>query len=169
MTGEKAIPPINGFEKDLMDEIRASGRLMEVKSGEAIMDVGQYVKFVPILISGNIKVLRPDENGNEILLYYVGEKETCAMSLTCCMAQQQSRIKAVAEEDTTLVVIPIQKIEEWMVKYPSWKSYVMHTYSARFDELLKTIDSIAFHKVDEMRCRPLWNMSRVDPGLSDFR
>lgn len=139
----------NIFEKELLEELSETGKLMNVKAGEIIIDTGQYIKFIPLLLSGNIKIMREDDKEGEILLYYVGSNETCAMSLTCCLAHQKSRIKAVAEEDTSMIVIPVGKMEEWMSKYNSWKNFVMQTYSARFDELLKTIDSIAFHKVDE--------------------
>lgn len=156
----------NTFEKSLLDELLETGKLMEVKAGEIIIDNGQYIKFIPILISGNIKIIRQDDVEGEILLYYVGSNETCAMSLTCCMAHQKSRIRAVAEDDTKMITIPIAKTEEWMIKYPSWKNFVMQTYSARFDELLKTIDSIAFHKVDErlikyLRDKALVNNSNI--------
>lgn len=139
----------NTFEKPLLEELDAIGRLVSVKAGTVIMDTGQYIKFIPILLSGNIKIIRQDDDGGEILLYYVGSNETCAMSLTCCMAHQKSRIRAVAEEDTVMITVPVDKMEEWTVKYASWKNFVMYTYNARFDELLKTIDSIAFQKVDE--------------------
>lgn len=139
----------NVFEKTLLEEIVEIGKLVHVKAGEVIMDTGQYIKFIPILLEGTIKIIRSDNEGGEILLYYVGSNETCAMSLTCCLAHQKSRIRAVAEEDTTMITLPVAKMEEWMVQYPSWKNFVMQTYSARFDELLKTIDGIAFHKVDE--------------------
>ena len=137
------------FEKELLEELGSIGKIVHLAAGETIIDTGQYIKSIPILLSGNIKIIRQDDEGGEILLYYVGSNETCAMSLTCCMAHQKSRIKAVAEEATSMITIPISKMEEWMIKYPSWKNFVMQTYSARFDELLKTIDSIAFHKVDE--------------------
>lgn len=139
----------NVFEKTLLEEIVEIGKIVDVKAGDIIMDTGQYIKFIPILLKGNIKIIRSDNEGGEILLYYVGSHETCAMSLTCCLAHQKSRIRAVAEEDTTMITLPVAKMEEWMVQYPSWKNFVMQTYSARFDELLKTIDGIAFHKVDE--------------------
>lgn len=139
----------NTFEKPLLEELDAIGRLVSVKAGTVIMDTGQYIKFIPILLSGNIKIIRQDDDGGEILLYYVGSNETCAMSLTCCMAHQKSSIRAVAEEDTVMITVPVDKMEEWTVKYASWKNFVMYTYNARFDELLRTIDSIAFQKVDE--------------------
>lgn len=90
-----------------------------------------------------------DDDGRELLLYYVNPNESCAMTFTCCMQQHPSEIKAVAEEDVELLAIPISVMDEWMVKYPTWKSFVMETFRNRFNELLKTIDHIAFHKLDE--------------------
>ncbi|MBK7389805.1 MAG: Crp/Fnr family transcriptional regulator [Bacteroidetes bacterium] len=139
----------NIFEKELLDELQAIGKPVNVKAGDVIMDTGQYIKFIPLLLSGSIKIIRQDDTDGEILLYYVGSNETCAMSLTCCMAHQKSRIRAIAEEDTEMITVPVEKMDEWMIKYESWKNFVMQTYNARFDELLRTIDSIAFQKVDE--------------------
>lgn len=139
----------NIFEKELLAELQAIGKPVNVKAGDIIMDTGQYIKSIPLLLSGSIKIIRQDDTDGEILLYYVGSNETCAMSLTCCMAHQKSRIRAIAEEDTEMITVPVEKMDEWMIKYESWKNFVMQTYNARFDELLRTIDSIAFQKVDE--------------------
>ena len=137
------------FEKELLDEIEIKGVPVSVKAGATIMDVGQTVRTMPIILSGSIKVSRTDEDGREILLYYVNPNESCAMTFTCCMQQHASEIKAVAEEDVEMLAIPVGIMDEWMAKYPSWKSFVMRTVQNRFHELLKTIDQIAFQKLDE--------------------
>lgn len=113
------------------------------------MEPGQTVRNIPILLSGSLKVTRPNEEGHELLLYYVNTNESCAMTFTCCMQQYPSEIKATAEEDSELLAIPIGIMDEWLVKYPTWKSFVMRTMRNRFNELLKTIDQIAFQKLDE--------------------
>lgn len=137
------------FEKELLDEIEKKGVRVSVKAGGTIMDIGQTVRTMPIILSGSIKVSRTDEDGREILLYYVNPNESCAMTFTCCMQQHASEIKAVAEEDVEMLAIPVGSMDEWMAKYPSWKSFVMRTVQNRFHELLKTIDQIAFQKLDE--------------------
>jgi CRP/FNR family transcriptional regulator len=137
------------FEKELLDEIEKKGVPVSVKAGDTIMDIGQTVRTMPIILSGSIKVSRTDEDGREILLYYVNPNESCAMTFTCCMQQHASEIKAVAEEDVEMLAIPVGSMDEWMAKYPSWKSFVMRTVQNRFHELLKTIDQIAFQKLDE--------------------
>jgi len=104
---------------------------------------------MPIVLSGSVKVSRIDDDGKELLLYYVNPNESCAMTFTCCMQQYPSEIKAVAEEDVTMLTIPITFMDEWLVKYPTWKSFVMRTIRNRFHEMLNVIDQIAFQKLDE--------------------
>ncbi len=136
-------------EKGLQEEIAEVGLLRSYPAGEVIMDIGQYIKSVPLVLKGTIKVTREDEEGNEIFLYYLGPGETCSMSFTCCMMNKQSEIRTVAEEDTLLIAIPIKYMDQWMSKYQSWKNFVMTTYDYRMMELVRTIDNIAFRKMDE--------------------
>ena len=137
------------FEPSLIKELLDISSFVEVKSGDIILDIGETVRQIPIVIKGSVKVSRIDEEGKELLLYYVNPKESCAMTFTCCMQQFPSEIKAVAEEDVEMLMIPIKVMDEWLVKYPSWKAFVMKTIHLRFNELLKTIDQIAFQKLDE--------------------
>ncbi len=137
------------FEPELIKELILKSKLISAKAGDIILDIGETVRQIPIIIKGSIKVSRIDEEGNELLLYYVNPKESCAMTFTCCMQQFPSEIKAVAEEEVEMLVVPIAVMDEWLVKYPSWKSFVMKTIHHRFNELLKTIDQIAFQKLDE--------------------
>lgn len=137
------------FELSLLKEIAEVGTYIEIEQGEYLMRPGGYIKFVPIIISGNIKIMRPDEEGREMLLYYLGGLETCAMSLTCCLQHKTSEVIAVAEENTKLISVPVEKIDEWMCQHRSWKEYVFLAYQKRFDDLLDTIDSIAFTKLDQ--------------------
>lgn len=137
------------FEKELLDEIEAKGTIVSAKAGTVILDVGQTVRTMPIILEGSVKVSRTDEEGRELLLYYVNPNESCAMTFTCCMQQRTSEIRAVAEEDVEMLAIPVATMDEWMTKYPTWKSFVMRSVQNRFHELLKTIDQIAFQKLDE--------------------
>ncbi|MFZ4544112.1 MAG: Crp/Fnr family transcriptional regulator [Saprospiraceae bacterium] len=137
------------FEPELLKELESKGKYKKIKEGEIILNIGQLVKVMPIIVSGTVKISRIDDDGRELLLYYVNPNEGCAMTFTCCMQQFPSEIKAVAEEDVELIAIPIAVMDEWLVKYPTWKSFVMKTIHNRFNELLKTIDQIAFQKLDE--------------------
>ena len=137
------------FEPELLDEIRSVSQIKSAKQGDIIMEIGQVVRMMPIILKGTIKVVRLDEEGRELLLYYVSPSESCAMTFTCCMQQFPSEIRAVAEDDLEFLVIPIQYMDVWMTKYPTWKNFVMQTIQSRFNELLKAIDQIAFQKLDE--------------------
>jgi CRP/FNR family transcriptional regulator len=138
----------NQFEQELINEIVQVGTFKEVPEGFKLMEVGQYVKGMPLLVSGAIKVLRDDNNGDELLLYYLEKGDTCSMTLTCCMGNAKSEIRAIAETDAKLIMVPIQKMEEWTAKYKSWRNFVFESYHNRLNELLHTLDSIAFDKMD---------------------
>lgn len=137
------------FEPELLKEIEAKGKPAMVKEGDVIIDVGQTVRVIPLLLKGTLKITRADEDGKELLLYYVNANESCAMTFTCCMQQYPSEIKATAESDVEFIAIPIGVMDEWLAKYPTWKSFVMRTIRGRFNELLHAIDQLAFQKLDE--------------------
>jgi len=137
------------FEPELLKELKEKAKHISVKEGDIILDIGQTVRVIPIVLSGTLKISRIDDSGHELLLYYVSPKESCAMTFTCCMQHFPSEVKAVAEDDVEFLAIPISTMDDWMMKYPTWKSFVMKTIRARFNELLKTIDQIAFQKLDE--------------------
>lgn len=137
------------FEKELMEEILSVGTLKNIDSDSLLITEGQFIKSFPLLLKGTIKITRMDNDGDELLLYYLNKGEVCTMSLTCCISHAKSNIKAIAIEDSEVIVIPINYIDEWINKYPSWKRFIMDSYRIRFNELLNTIDSIAFMKMDE--------------------
>jgi CRP/FNR family transcriptional regulator, anaerobic regulatory protein len=137
------------FEPALLEELEEKSQFTSITGGETIIDIGQTIRIVPLILMGSVKILRCDEEGREILLYYINPNESCAITFTCCMEQFPSEIKAVAEEDVDFLAIPISLMDQWMVKYPTWKTFVMKTIRNRFNELLKTIDQVAFQKLDE--------------------
>ena len=137
------------LEKKLVDEILGFAEIVHVKEGGVIMDYGKKVRFMPIIISGTIRVMRKDEEGREIILYYLSNNESCAMAYACCMEAKLSEVKAVAEDNVELIKIPHEKLDEWLMKYPSWKSYIFRSFTMRFNELLRSLESVAFHKLDE--------------------
>ncbi|MGO3181671.1 MAG: Crp/Fnr family transcriptional regulator [Aequorivita sp.] len=149
------------FEDALLEEINSVGILKEVKEGDKLIEIGDYVRSMPLLVSGAIKILREDDNGDELLLYFLERGDTCAMTLTCCLGQKKSEIRAIAELDTTLIMVPIQKMEEWMGKYKSWRNFVLQSYHERLSEMLETIDSIAFLNMDERLIKYLQNKQKI--------
>jgi CRP/FNR family transcriptional regulator len=137
------------FEPGLLKEMESKAKIVAVKENDVILDIGQTVRTIPLLLSGTLKISRLDDTGKELLLYYVNAKESCAMTFTCCMQQYPSEIKATAETDVAFIAIPISVMDEWLAKFPTWKSFVMRTIRNRFNELLQAIDQLAFQKLDE--------------------
>jgi CRP/FNR family transcriptional regulator len=157
----------NMFEVSLLQELVEFGNYMEVEEGFTLMKPGSYIRTVPILLSGSIKILRADSEGREALLYYLGGLDSCAMSLSCCLDRRQSEITAIADEKTKLITVPVEKIDEWITKYTTWRQFVFMTYQKRFEDLLGVIDQIAFQKLDE-RLLGLLNRKSKQCGCSVF-
>lgn len=154
------------FEKKLVDEILSFAEVVNIKEGEVVMDYGKKVRFMPIVISGTLRVMRKDDEGHEIILYYLSDNESCAMAYACCMEAKLSEVKAIAEDNVELIKIPHEKLDEWLVKYPSWKSYVFSSFTQRFNELLKSLESVAFQKLDERVVNYLKNKTKVSGKTS---
>lgn len=148
-------------ERGLQEEIIQVGKLLFFKAGETIIDFGSYVKIIPLLLEGSIKVTREGEEGQELFLYFLQPGEACTMSFTCCLMNKKSQIHAIAEEDTLLIGIPTRHMDDWMTRYQSWKNFVMLSYDNRMLEMVKTIDSIAFQKMDERLLQYLHRKSEV--------
>jgi CRP/FNR family transcriptional regulator len=149
------------FEPKLLQEIQQFGIIQHFNEGDLIMDYGKYIRMMPVVLSGTIKVYRLDDEGHEILLYYLSSSESCSMAYSCCIEAKKSEVKAVAEDDVVLVAIPHIKLDEWLCTYPSWKNYIMRSFNERFIELLKSIESIAFHKLDERLIEYLKEKQRI--------
>jgi CRP/FNR family transcriptional regulator len=120
------------------------------------MDIGQEIYFMPLVLTGAIKVIREDDEGNELLLYFLEKGDTCAMTLTCCLGQSRSQIRAIAELDTEILMIPIDKMESWLV-YKSWRDFVFESYNTRLYEMLDAIDTLAFMNMNERLYKYLKN------------
>jgi CRP/FNR family transcriptional regulator len=149
------------FEPELLKEIESAAATVLVKEGEVILDIGETVRMIPLLLKGSMKITRIDADGNELLLYYVNASQSCAMTFTCCMQQYPSEIRATAETDVELLAIPIGVMDLWLSKYSTWKSFVMRTIRNRFNELLSAIDQLAFQKLDERLIFYLKEKSKV--------
>ncbi len=137
------------FDPELIENIASTASIRTYNKHDIIIDIGQELNFIPLLIKGNIKVLREDHNGDELLLYVLETGDTCAMSLTCCMAKSISKIRAVADDHVTVVMIPIENMKLWFNANESWRNFILQSYQIRFDEMLETIDTLAFMKMDE--------------------
>lgn len=137
------------LEEELIQEMSAIARIKEVLTDEIIIQVGDELLMIPIVISGSIKVSRENESGNELLLYYIEGGDTCAMTLQCCVKKVDSQIKATAMEPSLILMFPIENMDKWMDKYKSWRSFILSSYHSRMMELMETIDAISFMRLDE--------------------
>jgi CRP/FNR family transcriptional regulator len=150
------------FEDALIEEINQVGTYKTFQKDDTIIEIGDYLKSMPLLISGAIKVLREDNDGDELVLYFLERGDTCAMTLTCCMGNAKSEIRAIAESDTALLMIPVQKMEEWTAKYSTWRHFVFESYQNRLSEMLDTLDTIAFMKMDERVMKYLRDKAKIN-------
>jgi CRP/FNR family transcriptional regulator, anaerobic regulatory protein len=137
------------FEQELIDLLDKNAIERTFHAGEVIVRTGQYIKSTVLVLSGRIKIYRQNEDGGEFLMYYLGPGEACAVSLICALQSQTSEITAKAVEDTEVIMLPVQMMDELMSKYKSWYHFVIQTYRSRFDEMLTVIDNIAFRNMDE--------------------
>ncbi|MEE9363299.1 MAG: Crp/Fnr family transcriptional regulator [Cellulophaga sp.] len=149
------------FETNFLNEISKTGVFKKVSQGDKLIDIGDTISAIPLLLNGAIKILREDNDGDELLLYFIEKGDTCAMTFSCCMGNSKSEIRAVAEMDTELVMIPIQKMEAWMSTYKSWSRFILDSYHTRMLELLETVDTLAFMKMDERILKYLQDKAKV--------
>lgn len=150
MISKDILQPFNYlFDLETIDNIADVAVLKTFGKADIIIDIGQELNYIPLLIEGNIKVLREDDKGDELLLYVLETGDTCAMSLTCCMAKSLSKIRAIADEDTVVIMIPIANMKLWFNANESWRNFILQSYQIRFDEMLETIDTLAFMRMDE--------------------
>lgn len=138
-----------GFESALRDEIDVRSDIRYFKAGDELMKTGQYFRSAMLILDGLVKVYREDDQGNEFFMYYLQPGEACALSMVCALKQEASEIMAKAVKDTEVIAIPLHYMDEWMTKYKSWAKFVLETYRFRFEDLLRTVDHIAFRAMDE--------------------
>ncbi len=143
----KKFPEIN--DEKLLRDLAVSTVERSVKDGDIVIDYGDEIKFIPMVLEGTIKVNRQAGEDQEIFLYYLMSGDTCASSFSCCMVQKRSEIIAIAEEDTKLLMVPVQKADQWMSEYPAWRNFIFNMYDIRMFSMIDTIDRLAFSNLDE--------------------
>ncbi len=137
------------FEPGLIELIENEAVHRRFQPGEILMRTGQYIRSTVLVLEGRIKIYRENPEGGEFLMYYLGPGQACAVSMICAIRSETSEITAIAEEDTDVLMIPVQLMDDMMGRYKTWYQFVIGTYRSRFDELLVAIDHIAFRNMDE--------------------
>jgi len=149
------------LEEELIQEINRVGQIRTTTIDEILINVGDAMTSIPIILSGSIKISRENDNGDELLLYYIEGGDTCAMTLQCCERQMKSEIRATSMEDSVLLMLPTEMMELWMHKYKSWREYILQSYHVRLTELMETIDAIAFMRLDERLLKYLTDQAKL--------
>lgn len=144
----------------LLDELNKYGRVKTVQQGTVLIEPGQEIFFIPLVQQGVLRIVRQNDEGKEIFLYHLYPGQTCAMAINCCQSHKKSMVKAIAEEETEVLQIPVNLVEEWF-RYPEWKTFVNSTYGSRFAELMEVIDLIAFSNMDKQVLHYLQERSRA--------
>jgi CRP/FNR family transcriptional regulator len=150
------------FEESLINEILEISKIHDFKEGDIIIDFNENIKNMPLMLTGAIKILREDFDEGELLLYFIEKGDTCAMSMQCCLGNAKSEIRAIAETDGQLILIPVAKMNEWLGKYATWRNFVFNSYNNRLKEMLTTIDHLAFMNMDERLLNYLLEKSKIN-------
>lgn len=149
------------FEPELIDEIVANGILRTIHSNEMLIDIGDKMTHIPLIISGAVKIIREDDKGDEIALYFIEKGDTCAISFVNCLHKTESVFRGITEKETEGVFIPVDIIDQWLVKYESWRHYIIDSYHMRLIEMVDSIDGLAFMKLDDRLLKHLKNKVKV--------
>jgi CRP/FNR family transcriptional regulator len=144
--------PFHFADNNLNLELETVAVKKSFPANHILMTPGDVIRTIPLVLKGSIRIMLQNSNGDEYFLYHIFPGESCAMSLTCCQAQKKSGVKAIMEEDTELLMVPVSYVDKWAI-YPEWKKFVSGVQAQRFGELLETIELMAFSKLDEQ----LWN------------
>lgn len=134
---------------ELIAKLYQNSIIKEYNSGDIIINENSNIRSIPIVTKGSLKVIRTEEDGKEILLYYIKAGESCVMSFLGGLHNETSKIKAEVENDAEILFLPIDKVILFIKEYPEWLEYIFRLYHKRFEELLDIINSITFKKVDE--------------------
>lgn len=156
------------FEDALLKEIATVGIYKKIKANTVIIDIDHYIVSMPLILNGAIKILREDKDGDELVLYYLEIGDTCAMTLSCCMGETKSKIKAVSETDVELLMIPKEKMGEWLAKYKNWQEFILQSYHSRLQEFIEAIDTIAFLNMDKRLLKYLKDKALVNHNDTIF-
>lgn len=149
------------LEEGLLEEMAQVAKVRETAADEIVVNVGDHLQMIPIVIEGSIKISRENDNGEELLLYYIEGGDTCAMSLQCCTRKIDSQIKATSMEPSLLLMFPAENMEHWMDQYKSWRQYILNSYHSRMIELMESIDAIAFMNLDQRLLKYLSDQAKI--------
>ncbi|MDB4925361.1 Crp/Fnr family transcriptional regulator [Mucilaginibacter sp.] len=137
------------FGAILEEELHVNSQRKILPAETVLMQSNSYVRSIPVVLSGSMRVMRQDDDGREVLLYYIKPGESCIMSFLAGIHEDTSKVKLVVEEDSEVLMLPVAKASEWIKVYPEWADFIFKLYHKRFEELLDVINAVAFQKLDD--------------------
>ncbi len=151
----------NIFEEKLIDEIVKVGHIEEIKKGELLIDIGDDMTHIPLILNGIVKIIRQEKEGDELVLYFLERGDTCAISFVNCINRKKSIFKGVVEQDVEAVFIPVDNIDNWLQKYKSWRRFIIDSYHFRLIEMVESIDGLAFMKLEQRMLKYITDKVKV--------
>jgi CRP/FNR family transcriptional regulator, anaerobic regulatory protein len=149
ITKEQLTSLFPNLEDGLYDAILEHAEIKEIPAGTPLLKVGQNIRSTMMVVEGTVKLYQENEEGEEYFMYYISPGQACAVSMVCSFQAEQSQVLAKALTNVTLLTIPIKYMDEWLSEFKSWHYFVIKTYRTRFEELLKTVNEVAFKNMDE--------------------
>jgi len=137
------------FDEELLNEIAEIGVYKKFDKGRTMIEIGDELSEIPLILDGAVKIIREDSKKDEILMYFLERGDTCAISFVNCINKNRSIFRGEVEKDTECIMIPVKKIEEWLIKYRSWRQFIVDSYHNRMLEMVEAIDSLAFMNLDD--------------------
>ena len=148
-------------QSELVRELLERSQYVDLPANQTILEAGHIISNIPLVFSGAIKVIREDDTGNEIFLYYIRGGQSCAMTITACLKREKSVVKAITQTETKALIVPLDVVHDFLFRYPSWSKFVVDTYSRRFEEIIEVVDSVAFQNMDARLLKYLLEKSRL--------
>lgn len=154
------------FEKELIDEIIKVGHFDKLKSGTTMIEIGDDMTHIPLILSGAVKIIRQEKEGDELVLYFLEKGDTCAISFINCINRKKSIFKGIVENDMEAIFIPVEKIDQWLVKYKSWRYFIIDSYHFRLIEMVESIDGLAFMKMNQRLFKYLSDKAKINQNVN---
>ena len=156
----------NIFEEGLIDEIVKVGHLDKIKSGDLMIDIGEDMTHIPLILSGIVKIIRKEKSGDELVLYFLERGDTCAISFVNCINRKTSLFKGVVEQDIEAIFLPVENIDDWLIKFKTWRYFIIDSYHYRLIEMVESIDSLAFMKMDQRLFKYLTDKVKITKDVN---
>lgn len=151
----------NIFEEELINEIIKVGFIDKIKSGNLLIDIGEDMTHIPLILNGIVKIIRKEKGGDELVLYFLERGDTCAISFVNCINRKKSIFKGVVEKDTEAIFLPVEKIDDWLVRFKSWRFFIIDSYHFRLIEMVESIDSLAFMNMSQRVFKYLTDKAKI--------